>query len=197
MKYQPKRGGYKFTPEIISYIKEQASNNTNNQLSKLVYSRFGVLFTSTQINRAKWRHQITGKGLQGGQNRKTLFSKKVKNGFILIKVNNKEWKRKHHFIWEQANGKIPKGYNVIFLDNNNLNFELDNLALVTTNEMLKLTQFGLWTNDQELTKLGLAIVRHNTAIHTKLLQSLGKQESRSYLRKIYKERNKQRSTVIH
>ena len=51
-----------------------------------------------------------------------------KDGYILIKIDNQirnkhsNWKYKHHYIWEQKNGKIPKNHRVIFLDGNNRNF---------------------------------------------------------------------------
>ena len=39
-------------------------------------------------------------------------------------------KRKTHYVWEQHNGKIPKGYSVIQLDGDYTNFDITNLRLI-------------------------------------------------------------------
>ena len=59
-----------------------------------------------------------------------------KDGKIIVKISDKpnakfgNWEYKHWHIWEQHNSKIPKGYRVIFLDGNNRNFDINNLACV-------------------------------------------------------------------
>lgn len=77
---------------------------------------------------------------------KALFSKvpvgyerKSGRGFIEIRVEDGSskrkyggaynWRLKHHYIWEQHHGEIPKNHIVIFKDGNNENFEIDNLML--------------------------------------------------------------------
>lgn len=92
------------------------------------------------------------------------------NDFIYIKIksgkNKKNWKAKHHMIWEEHHGKIPKGYNVIFADGNRRNFDIDNLMLVTHAEELDLNMLHLRFNDKELTKTGLNIVK----VHKKIVE---------------------------
>jgi len=74
------------------------------------------------------------------------------------------WKRKHHLVWEQHYGPIPKGYKVIFLDGNKFNFEIDNLELATANEICLLHHYGLQFNDKERTRTGLAVARQRAQI---------------------------------
>lgn len=65
------------------------------------------------------------------------------DGYIEIKVKDPgKWKLKHRVIWEQHNGKIPKGMIVIFKDNNPLNCTLDNLLLISKDENLKMNRIG-------------------------------------------------------
>ena len=46
--------------------------------------------------------------------------------------NGKAWCHLvHTFIWRAFNGPIPEGYEVDHIDNNRLNFRLDNLQLLT------------------------------------------------------------------
>lgn len=65
------------------------------------------------------------------------------DGYIEIKVKDPgTWELKHRVIWEQHNGKIPKGMIVIFKDNNPLNCTLDNLLLISKDENLKMNRIG-------------------------------------------------------
>lgn len=141
----------KFTPEIIRFMKHN-EGKTNKELSLLVYSQFGVMFTGKQLKNARARNGFSSKII--GRQEKPLLSEGIDSeGYITIKVSkgSQGWKRKQIWVWEQANGKKPKGYDVIFLDNNKYNFELDNLALVSHHEAMRLSDFRLRFNDKELT----------------------------------------------
>lgn len=71
-----------------------------------------------------------------------------KDGFILIKVEIKDpytkaktrFMHKHVYIWEQANGKVPRGSVIKFKDGNKLNCTLDNLICLGRRELLYLNQ---------------------------------------------------------
>lgn len=78
---------------------------------------------------------------------------------VYVKVDNAKWKAKHHLLWEQRNGPIPKGCCVIFADGNIKNFSFENLALVTQRERMCLTTLRLQHSDGDLTKIGINIVR--------------------------------------
>lgn len=60
---------------------------------------------------------------------------------IKVKDPNK-WKLKHRVVWEESNGKIPAGMNLVFRDNNPLNTKLDNLMLVTKAENMEMNNIG-------------------------------------------------------
>ncbi len=74
---------------------------------------------------------------------------------------------KHRLVWEAANGPIPKGHKVIFLDGDKLNYALENLALVTNAEHLELTRSGLRTDNTEFTKTGVLIARSKVITNKK------------------------------
>ena len=58
-----------------------------------------------------------------------------KTGYVYIKVSDDaKMVMKHRWVWEQAHGPIPKGYNIMFRDGNRLNCSLDNLELVSRGE---------------------------------------------------------------
>lgn len=97
-------------------------------------------------------------------NARAIGSERVdKNGYILIKTQdghkNKNWTRKHRYLYEQEYGKVPKGYKVIFADGNIRNFDLNNLIVVSDAEELIMNQHKLFKEDTELTKSGVAIAK--------------------------------------
>ena len=97
-------------------------------------------------------------------NRAKIGDERVdKNGYIEIKAYNgnlnKNWVKKHRYLYEKAHGKIKDGYKVIFADGNCRNFELDNLILVSDSELLIINQNGLYKRDKELTKTGSLIAK--------------------------------------
>lgn len=58
-----------------------------------------------------------------------------KDGYRKIKVAEpNRWKLLHRYVWEQANGPIPDGCNVTFLDGDPQNCTLENLVLMTRRE---------------------------------------------------------------
>lgn len=52
--------------------------------------------------------------------------------YIRLKKGN--WKLLHRHVWEQANGPIPRGHVVRFIDGDTMNCELSNLQLITMAE---------------------------------------------------------------
>lgn len=97
--------------------------------------------------------------------------KKLSDGYIWVKVDdqpqakkNVNWKQKQRLIWEQANGPIPDGMFVTFLDGNRENFSLNNLALITRAEHARLNQSGLRSEDPEITAAALQVAKLTTKI---------------------------------
>ena len=79
-----------------------------------------------------------------------------KDGYVEIKVQdgclNKNWELKHRYVYEQHYGKIPKGYNVIFLDGNKYNFDISNLKIISKHDNLIMNEYKLRFKDKELTE---------------------------------------------
>jgi len=101
-----------------------------------------------------------------------------KKNLILVKTAPDTWIEKSVCVWEQANGKLPEGYRILFADQNKYNFELDNLIPVTMREIFYMNRHGLISTDRELTKTGLALARHSLAIVDRV-HSMSKTKSRS------------------
>lgn len=62
------------------------------------------------------------------------WTKKGKPILMILMPSRKIPLQRH--IWEQTNGPIPPGHNIIFKDRNTLNCNLDNLELVSNSELM-------------------------------------------------------------
>lgn len=100
-----------------------------------------------------------------------------KDGYVLIKVQDTgryqdRWKLKHKVIWEKANGPIPSGYKLLFLDQDKQNISLDNLVLIPQSKLSTLNKEGLLHKDAELTRTGLIVADlYQKISHRKRIES--------------------------
>lgn len=91
------------------------------------------------------------------------------DGYMWVKISEPNvWRQKHILIWEAANGPIPKGHLLTFLDVDKSNIVLDNLALITMAESLALTRSNLRSVNAEFTKTGILIARLKVARYDKI-----------------------------
>lgn len=112
------------------------------------------------------------KGVHGTGCEKTWFTKGHKphnylpvgservngDGYIEVKIKNPgTWKGKHILIWEQYNGPVPPNHVVIFGDRDKTNLDINNLVLVSRQQLLTLNRNKLIKNNVELTKTGVII----------------------------------------
>lgn len=90
------------------------------------------------------------------------------DGYIWVKISDIRgvkyghlinWKQKHIIVWEEANGPIPKGNCLIFLDGDKLNVNLDNLACVSQSQRLIMCQKHLIFDNPEITKSGIQLAK--------------------------------------
>lgn len=89
-------------------------------------------------------------------NQKPLGTITQRKEYLWIKVregkDQKNWMLYQRYIWEQANGPVPDGYRLCFLDGNPLNCKLENLALLSVGVLAVANKsFGM-TNDAEINK---------------------------------------------
>lgn len=111
------------------------------------------------------------------------------DGYLEVKVAEpNKWALKHRLVYEEAYGKIPKGMNLIFADGNKLNLELDNLLLVTNNELLRMNRNNLIKEDKDLTKSGLVLTKLMNKMYENGYADIKKKE----YQKEYREKNKEK-----
>lgn len=63
--------------------------------------------------------------------------------YLKIKIAEpNKWQLYHRYVWEQANGPIPKNYIVTFKDGNTENCELNNLRMVRKDDFAMVRRFS-------------------------------------------------------
>lgn len=76
---------------------------------------------------------------KGGKphNTKPIGYKRVtKDGYLQVKIADKKFEMLHVLEWEKHNGPIPPGYAVCFKDKNKQNISIENLELVSRQELM-------------------------------------------------------------
>lgn len=130
--------------------------------------KFNEIFNVTKTN-ASLSHHCRNLGIKRCSTRfkkncrppqsKDLYSISYHNDYPWIKVDmsNKKssWIPLHKYVWEQAHGKIPDGYCVVFLSKNHTDVSLDNLALINRRATPIMGKFGWWVDNQVITKAGV------------------------------------------
>lgn len=176
-----------FTPDQARFITENVKGISNKELTDRFNAHFNINLEINQIKAYKKNHKLSSelngqfkknhipankgkKGMCGWkptefkkghipQNYMPVGNERVNgDGYIDIKIADpNKWKGKHILIWEKHNGPIPKDHVVIFGDGNKRNFNLDNLILVSRQQLLILNRNKLIQKDTDLTKTAVLI----------------------------------------
>ncbi|MDR0497951.1 MAG: HNH endonuclease [Treponema sp.] len=171
-----------YKPEEISFVKKNIKGRTYAEITDLFNERFGYNVSRSSIDRLIGNNGLRpgrdtrfkvghvpshkGKKLPGSRAGKPLpiGSERIYRGYLFVKTGIRTWKPQHVLIWEQANGKVPKGHIVLFADRNKRNFALDNLLLISRKELPVMNRCGLVSTHKELTKTGKLVADLKMAI---------------------------------
>lgn len=84
----------------------------------------------------------------------------IRDGYYYIRLAKAEWKELHRHLWEKENGEIPEGFNVVFKDGNRKNCVLDNLELISNEELMRRNTFLKYPEDiREIIKAKRVLTR--------------------------------------
>jgi hypothetical protein len=82
------------------------------------------------------------------------------DGYIWVKIKEpNKWRQKHVLLWEDVHGKKPRGMKLLFADGDRQNFDIDNIILVSSEEVLIMNRKSLIMQDRELTKSGVLLAK--------------------------------------
>lgn len=92
-------------------------------------------------------------------NHKHVGSERIDvQGYTLVKIKEPNvWRMKHRLLWEEFNGPIPEGHVLLFADRNKQNFDINNLILISRNQLKVMNGKDLIKYNADLTKIGVVI----------------------------------------
>ena len=95
-----------------------------------------------------------------------IHKEKYRNGkavnYLWIRISKAKWKMLHVFIWELANGPVPKSHIIVFRDRNTMNIALYNLECISKAENATRNRWGI--KDPELISVISLISKLNKKI---------------------------------
>ena len=104
---------YRYKPGAISYNKgKRLSESTREKVSRTFFA----------------------KGHQPWNTKQQGHERITKDGYLMVKLRNRQYVLKHKWMWESEHGKVPAGYALKFIDGNPLNCVLGNLRLISRAE---------------------------------------------------------------
>jgi len=93
------------------------------------------------------------------------------DGYTTVKIAEpNKWRLKQQIVWEKYNGKMPSGHVIIFGDADKSNLDINNLILVSRQQLLMMNRNNLIQSDADLTRTGVIIAD--------LYQAIGKRKER-------------------
>lgn len=165
-----------FNDEQRQFIRDNYLGISSSELTKMLNEKFGTQFEVKSImnfkqnNKLKSGIDVRFKKGSIPPNYREVGSERINvDGYFEIKTGNcrKGWMAKHKYLYEKYKGEVPKGHIVIFADGNTKNLDLDNLVLVSRQELLYLNRNHLIYNDSELTKAGIMVAKLMTTTNAR------------------------------
>lgn len=181
--------GKSLTKEQHEFLVANNEGRTAQEVSELLNDEFGLSWTPEKVRTYRGNHGLisglTGQFSKGhlpankgkkkpGMRNSGQFKKGNRpagylpvgtinyttDGYPKIKVADPNvWEYLHRQTWEKHYGPVPDGYLVVFLDGDKSNWSITNLACLSRSEVARLNQQHLITDDAELTKAGIGLVK--------------------------------------
>lgn len=150
---------WEWTNEHDEWLKTNIDKYSCKELTDAFNERFGKHKSEDSI-KLRCNREL---GLRFSDNRERyLNAKRVdrqpigtlihrKNGLWVVKTATHQYEMAGRYYWEQAHGKIPKGYQVVHLDHDTSNNNIDNLYCATGKVIREMSKNSWWFNNPLLT----------------------------------------------
>lgn len=138
--------GKKTLQEIANGLERLSGRkSTKSAVGHYVADTLGLNPSGVHGNLSAWELPYNTK--EAGVERTNSF-----DGYTYIKGNGiREWKAKHQVEWEKANGRLPDGCMVIFLNRDKTDFSPENLYCVSRKVHAVMCSNGWYSEHPELT----------------------------------------------
>lgn len=176
---------YRYDDEKLKFVSKYFDTCTYSELADKFNYKFGTNVSAQAMS------DLCNKSLKLKKTRNNgMFSSRLDRpftrsvgtevwrcGYIFVKTNDvrhegstsysdmsENWQPKHRVIYENTYGKIPNDKIVIFLDNDRTNFNIDNLYCIDRKINLMMNNFGLMSNNPEITLTAIKWCELNCAM---------------------------------
>lgn len=176
-----------FTENQKQFLIDNVKGITAKALTELVNGEFGLSLKESQVKAFKARHKLpsglsgcfpkghvpVNKGRKyPGRTSSTSFKKNIAphntlpigteilrdDSYLWVKIAEPNvWRQKSFLVWEATYGEIPKDHVIVFADQNRLNFDLDNLVLISRKELFICNQKRFLVANDQLSKAGILV----------------------------------------
>lgn len=151
------------TEEMADFLRANFEGSSHEELADLLNSKFNLSKSAYNIRDYCSKYGLKKRNSALPVGSEVVWSRKSndKTRCVFVKVDRAKWKAKHHLIWEQHNGPIPKEHCVIFADGNIENCNIENLMLITKREFLYLSHdpLQLLHANEELKRIGINMAK--------------------------------------
>ena len=158
-----------WTNEQVEYLKKNAEGTPRKEIVKKLNDKFNLNLTLLQVrdcmnsrgirNNIDKRFSAESGGNRCQQEKPIGTISKWECGYTRIKTGKNEWEFIQRYVWKKHHGEIPPGHSVIFLDGNTNNYNIENLALVNRNELMKYNSMKLNSDNQELNRVAVNLAK--------------------------------------
>lgn len=154
---------FTYTEEQLSYILSHYSKWGMKKTAKMFNKKFGTNKSPESICRVavyKDVHvpsEVARKNSYSSPDAVGTIREEPSTGYLVIKTGDswKDWMKYQRYVYEQAYGKLPEDYSVVFLDGNNRNFDLSNLVAVPRKYVVYMNSNKLRSENPEITKTSI------------------------------------------
>lgn len=162
--------------EMYGFLLNNASSHTITELVQLIKQKFNKDIDKKRLaqyclhNKIKYKFEKPNKSHSNKSTPNGTIVVKTDGNMLKIKTSEHKWEYLQRKIYENYyHVKLPDDKYVVFLDGNNRNFAIDNLKVVPRRNSAIMSKNGLFTNNAELTKLGILTAK--LMIKTKNIES--------------------------
>ena len=143
---------HKYTEEQDEWLKQNVDNYSYTTMEKMFNNKFNTNINAPSLQR-RCVEVLKINTLKRYQKKfcethsAPIGYETYNDGYIYVKIKDKikgkknNWKAKHRYVWENHYGAIPKGYRIVFSDNNPMNCDISNLDCVSPNIQAGLSHF--------------------------------------------------------
>lgn len=155
----------RYTKEFEEFVKENASKYNREDLRQLVQKKYNVVISKDSFRRYLNRHKIISLYNIANNIRKVyklpIGTERVTSEGTFVKIAQPDiWRRKTRVMYEKYhNCKLEADDYIVFLNQDRSDFSKDNLIKSSRSEIAYLHNCNTFSNNPELTKLGILSAR--------------------------------------